>query len=405
MPRRPPPSVRRKVRPPGRGAGRTGLRRSWWLPALSFSLASVAIGLVAAWWWVTRPARLVERAEAATRAGDRVAALDAWRAVNASGEARSGTWLAEARAALALGRAAEAELALERASAADPTNPEPWRLRLERLRVEDHPLEAQEVGWAAYAAVPADARRGVLRELTLTLLADLPDDLARKTLDRWAGADPARPDRDARVARLRRAASMPRPDDPDRAARIAELTALLDADSTHLATREALITDLADAGEPDRGRALLDAWPGPEPARDAHYWRLRGRWNLDYDHKPDRAAEAFTRALTALPHDWKTRVRLARAYHALGREADARREADAVSRAREALDPSTLGPRLASDLDRPDDPKALLDLADLCAKAGLTRLAEAWRLEAASPHNASGLIGQPIETGIGVRNR
>ena len=127
---------------------------------------------------------------------------------------------------------------------------------------------------------------------------------------------------------------------------------------------------------------MLDAWP--EPLRDARYWRLRGRWDLDYDHHPARAVEAFTRALTDLPHDWKTRVRLARALHALGRETASKQEADAVARTREALDPSTLGPRLSADLARLDAPSALLDLSDLCACAGLTRLADAWRREAAA---------------------
>jgi predicted Zn-dependent protease len=351
------------------------------IAVLAGVVAFVVLAAGAGGWWVaSRPARLLARAEAASKAGDHAGALAAWRAVNASGRARSSTLISEARAALALGRAAEADRALARAAAADPSNPEPWRLRLERFRVEDEALEAREVGWAAYAAVPSTARREVLRDLTLALLADLPEDLVRQTLARWASANPSAPDRDARVALLRRIASMPRSGDPDRGARIAELAALLAADPRHVAAREALAADLADAGEPDRGRAVLDAWP--EPLRDARYWRLRGRWDLDYDRHPARAVEAFTRALTDLPHDWKTRVRLARALHALGRETASKQEADAVARTREALDPSTLGPRLSADLARLDAPSALLDLSDLCARAGLTRLADAWRREA-----------------------
>jgi len=388
MPRRPtPPAPRPRPRPPRRG-GEPPHRRPAAVTAVAaaavVAAAAAALG-GAAWWSAARPWRLRARAESAAKAGDHARALDAWRAVNAGGPARPSALLAEARAALALGRAAEADAALARAAGADPANPEPWRLRLERFRVEDLALEAQEVGWAAYAAVPPEARPAVLRELTLALLADLPDDLARRTLARWAGAaDPARPDRDARVALLRRVAAMPRADDPDRATRAAELSALLAAEPGHLAAREALVTALADAGEPDRGRAVLDAWPGPEPTRDARYWRLRGRWDQDYDGRPARAAEAFRRTLADLPHDWKTRVRLARAFHTLGREADAKREAEAVNRTREALDPAPLGTRLKANLDRPDDPAALLDLADLCARVGLARLAGAWRREAAS---------------------
>ena len=75
--------------------------------------------------------------------------------------------LEEARACLALGRAAQAELSLHRAITADPSDLEPWRLLLEILRVEDRTLEAQHVGWEAYDQVRPEARRELLRELTL----------------------------------------------------------------------------------------------------------------------------------------------------------------------------------------------------------------------------------------------
>ncbi len=240
----------------------------------------------------------------------------------------------------------------------------------------------KQLGWQAYAAVAPDAARSILRELTLALLADLPDDLARQTLDHWAEANPKVPDVDARVALLRRFTAMPRSGDADRAARIDELSRILAVDPSHLPAREALVMNLLDSGEPDLGRRILDDWSAP--ARDARYWRLRGRFDLDYDHRPAPAAEAFARALSALPYDWKTRVRLSRAYHALGHDSEARLESDTVARLREILDPSTLGPRLSSDLERLDRPPALLDLADLASRAGLARLAAAWRAEAAA---------------------
>ena len=379
MPRRPPPSSRRKTRSARRDEPG---RRAWKPPGWQTAVVAAAVAAAAVFtaWRATLPARRVAHAQAAAKAGHHAEALHAWRVVNADGPARPAFLKAEARAALTLGRADEADRALALASAADPADPEPWRLRLERLRVLDLPLEAQVLGASASAAVPSADRRGILRELTLALLADLPDDLARSTLSRWAGTDP-----EARVALLRRFASMPRANDPTRADRIAELTARLNANPGHLSAREALVSTLLDAGEPDRARSVLGAWPGPEPVRDARYWRLRGRLDLDHDHRPGPAAESFTRALSDLPHDWKTRVRLARALHALGRETEARAEALAVNRSREALDPSTLGPRLAADVARLDRPAALLDLADLCSRAGLSRLADSWRLEAASP--------------------
>ncbi len=226
---------------------------------------------------------------------------------------------------------------------------------------------------------------------TLAALAELPDDEVRSRLDRWIGADPA--DLDARVARLVRIAANPHPGDPDRAERIARLSAILDRDPGHTPAREALLVALADAGEPDRGRAVLDAWP--EPARDARYDRLRGRWDLDYDHRADRAAEAYAHAVAELPHDWKSHYGLARALRALGREVEARAEAEAVARLRERLDPSSLGPRLAADLANLDDPRSLLDLAALTESVGLAWLAETWRREALTRPSTRGAL--PID--------
>ena len=229
----------------------------------------------------------------------------------------------------------------------------------------------------------------MLRGLTLALLADLPDDLARATLGRWVAADPG--DVEARVARLARIAAEPRSGDPDRAERIATLTALLAADPLAVSAR-------GPGRRPGRrGRAR------PRPGAPRRLARrppgrpilaAPGRWELDYDRQPARAVASFGRALAELPHDWKTHYRLARALQISGRPAEARRAAAAVARIREALDPATLGPRLRADLARLDDPGSLLDLARLCELAGLARLADAWRQEAASPPASAGRIAR-----------
>src|SRR5262249_13351239 len=159
---------------------------------------------------------------------------------------------------LAAGRAAQAERALRQLSGVEPGDPDPWRLRLQILRMEDRALEAVAVGWEALAAEPTAAHRELLRDLTLALLSDAPDDLARRTLASWIAADAD--DLDARVALFRRAAAAPRENDPTRAARIATLTELLGSHPDHAGLREALVLDLADAGETDRGRSILDAW-------------------------------------------------------------------------------------------------------------------------------------------------
>ena len=325
------------------------------------------------------PAGSIAEAEAAGRAGDWAGAAARWEAFHRANRGRGSTRMAEARAALKAGRAAQAERALRRAVDLTPDDPEPWRLWLDLLRVEDRAVEAQSVGWRAYAAVPPAARRGVLRSLTLALLAEPPDDAAVAALDRFIAADPS--DLDARVARLRRVPADPRAGDPGRAARAAELEALLARDPGHVDAREALADALAEAGRVDRGRAILDGWPAS--SRDARFDRLAGRWALEYEHRPDLAVAGFRRALAELPHDARTHYRLARALSASGRPAEARAEADALSRLRELLDPAPLGRRLADDLARLDEPSACLDLADLCSRAGLSRLADAWRREAA----------------------
>jgi hypothetical protein len=80
-----------------------------------------------------------------------------------------------------------------------------------------------------------------------------------------------------------------------------------------------------------------------------------------------------------LSQDWRSWYRLARALKMSGRDNQARQAAEAVSRIREVLDPLTLRPRLDAALSHLDDPAALRDLAELAGRAGLTRLADAWR--------------------------
>ncbi len=329
-------------------------------------------------WALESSTQLRARAESAARDDDWNTALRSWRAINASRAATVVSHLEEARACLALGRAAQAERSLHRAIDLDPTHPEPWRLLLEVLRVEDRTIEAQRSGWEAYERVRPEARRELLRELTLGLLADPPDDLVRTTLRRWLDADST--DIDARIALLQRVAAQPRAADLDRAARLSELEALLTGHPEHIAAREALVTALADAGKPERGRALLNNWPAN--ARDARYWRLRGRWDLEYDHQPDQAASAFRKALAELPQDWRSWYRLAHALHITSHIDESRDAAEIVSRIREVLDPFSLGPRLDSAFKHLDDATALRELEILCIQAGLLRLSDAWHAEA-----------------------
>src|SRR4051812_37621551 len=104
----PPPRRRPAARPCGTIPGpRRSLGRFAWIAA---GLAGVAAAIWLA--WPEAPARLRPRAEAASRAGDWNAALEAWRALNRTAHADGRSHLGEARALLELGRAAQAERAL-----------------------------------------------------------------------------------------------------------------------------------------------------------------------------------------------------------------------------------------------------------------------------------------------------
>ena len=370
------------------GRANSRARRSQKVWAIAAFLGVLVAG-AAAWEFAPEdPDKARDRAETAAKKGDWESALSSWRVVNGSlrGDARS--TLGEARALLALGQAAKAERLLIEVCRLSADEPEPWRLRLELLHMEAREIESLKVGWEAFDSVPAPRRREVLKALTLALLADEPDDLVRETLRRWVAADPT--DADAVAALYRRIAPEPRMGDPDIHTRILTLRTLLDADPGHVDVREALVWTLSDAGEIDRGRALLDSWP--KTARDARYDRLRGRWDLDYDDLREEAVAAFERVLAVLPHDWKTLARLSRALRFLNRDAEARDAAARVSLLRERLDPARLGRRLDRDLAKLDDPKSRLDLAELCSSVGLDRLASAWRADASERDRFSPLL-------------
>jgi predicted Zn-dependent protease len=346
-------------------------------------LASAVVAVLfvivwAVWPVVQSPDVVIHQAEAASQTGDWDTALQRWRALNHTKAARSTTYLGEARACLALGRAAQAEQSIRRAIAADPKDAHGWQLLLEILRVEDRLTEMQREGWHAYDQVRPEGRRLLLREVTLGLLSELPNELVRSTLERWVTADPD--DIDAHIALIQRIATQPRVTDPDRSLLLLKLERILQEHPENVSAREALVATLADSGEPDRGHTVLNEWP--DRGRDARYWRLRGRWELEYEHHAGIAVVSLRRALLELPHDWRSWYRLARGLHSLGREQEASQAAEAVRRIRAVLDPRLLGPQLDATFNHLDDSAALTGLARICRQVGLGRLADAWQTEA-----------------------
>jgi predicted Zn-dependent protease len=329
-------------------------------------------------WSVSHWPEMAGRAERAAKNGDFEISYRLWSEYNAGPRASPESWFAQAKAALAMGHAADGVRALEKAAELNPSNPEPWQLQLEILRVEDRPVDALGVGWKAYDAVPRPARRGILRALTLALLTETPEDLARTTLQRWVAEDST--DLEARVALLRRMAANPRDGDLPRSSRIETLEELLRRRPESISTRQALIEELADAGDGERAKQVLENWP--ERARDARFDQVSGRLALDLDRNPKVAAEALKRALAALPHDWKIHYRYARALAAIGAKAEAKHEADRVGVLREILEPGRLAKRLDADLRDLEQPRARADLAALCRSVGFDRLGAAWEEDA-----------------------
>jgi tetratricopeptide (TPR) repeat protein len=321
------------------------------------------------------PDQLRARAESAVKQRNWTQAAALWHQLNATSKATAESLLSESQAYLAQDLARQAEECLRKTVNIDPSDTKAWLLLLKILRVENRLVEILRLGGKGLEQVAADKRSLILRELTLATLTDVPDDLARSTLKKWMDADAI--DIDAHVAYLRRLGTEPRAGDPDRETRLAELSKLLNHYPRHVEVREALLTALADAGEAASGRTLLASWPVDH--RDGRFWRLQGRWDLEYNHLPEQAVKALRTAIIDLPQDWRTRYRLARALKVLGHTEDARQEAERVKRLRELLDPLFLEPRLEASFAHLEQPAAREALAELCTQAGLTRLADAWR--------------------------
>lgn len=322
------------------------------------------------------PSRLRSQAEAAERARDWTAARAAWLAFTHAAPGDVAGWLGAARACLALHRAQEADSLLQQAAETAPDRAEAWLPRMERLRTLSRSWDAWTLGWTAYRSVSPQQRPRILRSLTLATLAEAPQDQARSLLQNWLKADPT--DAPAEIALIHRAIELPEPDDPPLNQRLVRLDQLVEAHPADSAGWEASVETLLLAGEVQRARAALDAWPAPQRETNPRYWRLLGRWEQDHGRDPEGAATAYRQALAAQPHDWKTLYRLARALRALGRLEESNQAAQRTRILRERLEPESLGPRLNHSLQHFEQISAQSELAKICSGLGLESLATAW---------------------------
>ena len=374
-----------QVKSPALGKHSANAGKNGWLARRRHPLPQIALGGIAiltllaliAWLASDTPTLLRNQAEAAARNGNWNAALGYWRKINATTAARSSSSWEKLELAWHLVEQVRLNTVYVKQSAPVTLiwSPGNFYSKSYSLRIAFSKFNV----WAGKPTdyIRPDARRELLRTLTVGLLADRPDEDIRATLRRWVDADPD--DVNAQVALWQRMLLQPRATDPDRPSILAALEVLLANHSSHLNAREALITALGDAGEADRGRVLLDSWP--ESMHDARYWRLQGRWYLEYDHRPQQSVIALQTALVDLPQDWRSWYRLARALHMLGRDTESQQAAEVVSRIREVLDPLVLEPRLHAAFGHVVDPTAVHDVAALCRGAGLSRLAMAWLAE------------------------
>ncbi len=296
-------------------------------------------------------------------------ALEAWRIVNEATEADTDSRIAHAEAAIAVGRPGEAESALRPLLEARTPRPRAWTLMLDLLRIQERRDEALMLTRRGLDTVDLEHTPVLLRAGVQAVLTDVPDDQVRTTLRAWMAAEPDAPH--AEIAYQRQIARRPRLDDPSAEDRADRLWDLVRAWPEFAPARIALVEALADAGRPLEARPVLEDWP--ETAASTGHQRIRGRWALEFEGAPGLAVEALEPVVDRVPHDWKSRYRLARALRLLGHTNRARIEARRVFLTRERLEPNELRPLLR----QLDDGMPVPDLAQRLRDVGLTRLAKA----------------------------
>ena len=263
---------------------------------------------------------------------------------------------------------------LDQWKSASPEMPDGWLLLLDLLRVLGDADQFSSELNALLQTPVARRTSSVLSSATLGLLTDLDQSDVRSRLKKWVEKEPDQPL--AQAALLLRYATNPLPDDPSRDVRLQEARELLQRFPQSLMARSALVETLFNSGLYEEAAEALEGWP--QAGRNSTAWhRLQGRRLQDQDQNPAAAVTEFQQVLKSMPHDWKTRYRLARALKASGSPDEANLQARRMTEIREMLEPTALEPILkrAIPKGRPPEPSPLIELLQ---RLQLHELAKSW---------------------------
>lgn len=256
----------------------------------------------------------------------------------------------------------------------NPGKPDGWLLILDLARIFGSSDMMMENTNEILNHALVNRSTAVLLASTLGLLTDLEQLEVRARLNKWSANEQESPL--AKAYLLLRYAENPLPEDPPRDLRIEQARILASRHPDSVAVLTALIETLFNGGYYQEATEVLDKWPLEDRTGTA-YHRLQGRRLQDVEGKHRDAVGEYEEALKFMPHDWKTRYRLARALAASGKIEESRKEARRMSEIRESLDPIHLGELLKAVLPKGRSPEPER-LVGLLRKIGLNPLADAW---------------------------
>jgi|LakMenEpi03Aug12_release.lakeMendotaPanAssembly.Ray.scaffolds.fasta_scaffold32836_2 predicted Zn-dependent protease len=263
---------------------------------------------------------------------------------------------------------------LEAWKESNPDKPDGWLLILDLARIFGSSDMMMENTNEILNHAMVNRSTAVLLASTLGLLTDLDPLEVRARLNKWSESEQESPL--ARAYLLLRYAENPLPEDPSRDLRIEQARVLASRYPDSIPVLTALIETLFNGGYYQEATEVLDKWPLDYRTGTAFH-RLQGRRLQDVDGKHGEAVGEYEEALKFMPHDWKTRYRLARALAASGKTEESRKEARRMSEIRESLDPIQLGELLKAALPKGRSPEPER-LVALLKKIGLKPLADAW---------------------------